>query len=654
MEFLRTRSFQQLLTFLFSDDELFDPLQTSQRAMDLSKVLQTPQTSQPTSRTARAPKRKRQKPEKAEEKRKKPKVEDVPGLLAQWPSPKKVIFQPMVMKGRLSPQPLLPPGAGIEPYELFSLFIPEDLYATISRHTNLYADLHAGHSRPWKPGCSRPWKPTTPGDIKIFFAAIFYMAAWGSLPIDAYWRSGEVVFTRLQESISQTRFEQIQRFLHISDPRTNAFEPASPEDEELYDVATLDSLWWYKVEPLVGRFRQACTQYYQPSDSVAIDESVIRCFGRSFHTYKLPNKPIPQGYKLYALADRGYIWYWFFASRAKSTVEVIKEENLTMTGSMVLELLQKLPPEPGRYTVYLDNYFTSINLFKRLRQEGIGACGTTRPSASPQFHPTLAVLKESKLTNEWNSLYADVQDDVLCIAWQDNNTVTALSTVHTVHKDDDWVKRKRKCPSKTSTNATTARKPFNGRPTADLPIPRLIDDYNHYMGGVDIANQLRAVYETHRKAWRSWWPLFYWCLDTAAVNAYKISHLLRAKRQLPQLTHADFREALYIALFTQGRCEQERERKQEQEQEQEQKREREQAPQPQPGQHELLRHKTRQSCQWCLYKTKKHSLKPQVKQTYFTCQSCLIRLCKPGAGDCWKAFHSPRTPLGERDVNSLV
>src|SRR5581483_10279073 len=186
------------------------------------------------------------KPEKPE-KVAKPKVKDVPDLLAQWPSPGKVIFELLRMKGRLSPQLILPPGIGIEPYELFSLFIPEDLYGIISKYTNLYASLHhAGEDG------RRPWKPTIPGDIKTFFAAIFYMGAWGGLPIDAYWRPSEVVFKWLQENISQTRFEQIQRYLHISDPSTNIFEPIDSEDEALYDEDTLDSIWWYKVEPLVG------------------------------------------------------------------------------------------------------------------------------------------------------------------------------------------------------------------------------------------------------------------------------------------------------------------------------------------------------------------------------------------------------------------
>ena len=114
------------------------------------------------------------------------------------------------------------------------------------------------------------------------------------------------------------------------------------------------------------------------------------------------------------------------------------------------------------------------------------------------------MLKDSKKPQPWNTFYAasatidsDDIDSVLCIAWQDNNIVTALSTVHTVHKPADWITRLRKRPAKTSTSAKVAREPFDDQPTKELPIPRLIDDYNYHMGGVDRANQLRASYETH-------------------------------------------------------------------------------------------------------------------------------------------------------------
>jgi hypothetical protein len=68
---------------------------------------------------------------------------------------------------------------------------------------------------------------------------------------------------------------------------------------------------------------------------------MIRGFGRSYHTFKMPNKPIQQGYKLFAIADQGYILYWIWASRQKSLVEVTKHKSLTLTGSIVLQLAQE-------------------------------------------------------------------------------------------------------------------------------------------------------------------------------------------------------------------------------------------------------------------------------------------------------------------------
>jgi hypothetical protein len=43
----------------------------------------------------------------------------------------------------------------------------------------------------------------------------------------------------------------------------------------------------------------------------------------------MPNKLINQGYKLYALADHGYIWTFTPSSRALGLLEVIKDKDLT-------------------------------------------------------------------------------------------------------------------------------------------------------------------------------------------------------------------------------------------------------------------------------------------------------------------------------------
>jgi Transposase IS4 len=96
------------------------------------------------------------------------------------------------------------------------------------------------------------------------------------------------------------RFKQIKRYLHISHP---------DEDKEN------KKQWWYKLDPLASYFQEAAEKYYQPGSNISIDETMIRCFGRTKHTIKMPNKPIQQGYKIFALAEHSYIWTFTWSSR---------------------------------------------------------------------------------------------------------------------------------------------------------------------------------------------------------------------------------------------------------------------------------------------------------------------------------------------------
>jgi len=50
----------------------------------------------------------------------------------------------------------------------------------------------------------------------------------------------------------------------------------------------------------------------------------------------MPNKPIKQGYKIFALADRGYVWHFQLSSRQHGIAELVKNTELTLTGLMVL------------------------------------------------------------------------------------------------------------------------------------------------------------------------------------------------------------------------------------------------------------------------------------------------------------------------------
>jgi hypothetical protein len=101
------------------------------------------------------------------------------------------------------------------------------------------------------------------------------------------------------------------------------------------------------------------------------------------------NKPITQGYKIYGIADHGYIYNWIWSSWEKGLQEIVLRLTLTPTGSLVRTLALSLP---RRYiTIYMDNYFTSVPLFSELRDYNFGVVGTTRPHK--EFPKGLVELK---------------------------------------------------------------------------------------------------------------------------------------------------------------------------------------------------------------------------------------------------------------------
>jgi hypothetical protein len=67
----------------------------------------------------------------------------------------------------------------------------------------------------------------------------------------------------------------------------------------------------------------------------------------------------------------------------------------------------------------------------------------------------------------------------------------------TGHRIESKVLQKRKRPKKTALNARIIREPFGENSTKILSILLFIDDYNHYIGGVNQSNQLQASFTIH-------------------------------------------------------------------------------------------------------------------------------------------------------------
>jgi len=91
--------------------------------------------------------------------------------------------------------------------------------------------------------------------------------------------------------------------------------------------------------------------------------------------------------------------------------------------------------------------------------------------------------------------------------WFDNIAVTILSTVHTFELLQEWL---RKQPGKKSTNAKKVQEVFGDLQGKEMTIPLCIDDYNHNMGGMDIADQRHSYNDTQITSLHTLWPMLLW------------------------------------------------------------------------------------------------------------------------------------------------
>jgi hypothetical protein len=121
-------------------------------------------------------------------------------------------------------------------------------------------------------------------------------------------------------------------------------------------------------------------KYWKASRNLAVDKCMILFTSLSKTTLRIPSKPIPKGYKAWAIASKGYVLGWFWHAKKKGPVRiplVPAELGNNKIAAVVLFLLELLPKVPDSlYVVYLDNLFTSTKLLRCLRTHGYGAAST--------------------------------------------------------------------------------------------------------------------------------------------------------------------------------------------------------------------------------------------------------------------------------------
>ena len=70
-----------------------------------------------------------------------------------------------------------------------------------------------------------------------------------------------------------------------------------------------------KLEPLASLLRTKFQKYVVLGQNVSFNEMMVPFSGRSWHTLKMKNKPVSEGFKVWALCDHRYLWDFLFYSR---------------------------------------------------------------------------------------------------------------------------------------------------------------------------------------------------------------------------------------------------------------------------------------------------------------------------------------------------
>ena len=397
------------------------------------------------------------------------------GLKSSTTGPTPKVLPPFTLSTGLTPQTKQEKS----PLQVFQLYITTILLEGIVKQSNAYAtskggvlDLHIE-------------------ELKAFIGMNIAMGMLRLPQIRDYWAHNEILSTLWLPSIMpRDRFFSILRFLHLVD---NSLQKKKGEDG-------FDPL--FKIRPMIDHLSAVFPRYYQLGQQLLIDEMMIgtRCHV-SFLQY-LPKKPTRFGIKVFvnAEAKSGYVLTFQVYTGKREANPADEVSKLSVSHRVVKELLQSYLGK-GHW-VFTDNYYTGVELYEDLLRNNTYATGTFR--ANRKHFP--CVLKEKRKLSMGQYHFA-TSENLLAVLWHDRRDVFVLSTAHN------------------QSVTSVMKRPKGSREKVPVASPTCVQDYNMYMGGVDLSDQHLSYYSLTQRCTLKWWKKFFWrMIDISILNSWIIFH----------------------------------------------------------------------------------------------------------------------------------
>ena len=389
------------------------------------------------------------------------------------------------------------------PYDFFCSMIPNSYWYAVASETNLYAKQRMKAKGIPENKMDQEFPPTNSFEIKAYVGILMFMNVSPLPSVNLYWSESLPTYNPwVAQIMPRNRFTQLASYFHLIDSTK-----AKPKGQKGYDPL-------YKVRPLILLTQQTFAENYIPSEKITVDEAMIKFKGRCEILQYLPAKPTKWGIKVWA-ACCAETYYMLNFSVYTGKVNELPDTKEPLGDRVVKHLIK--PYLHKFHTIFFDNYFTSVALLLHLFENKTFACGTVRNNRRglPEEMKSSKCVKKSGDTRRWYKRIGEkTEDDNLeddeyyhtgnlqAVAWFDRRKVTVLTTAND-NKDGEAV-----------------RYGPGGVVKARYPKPQAICDYSHGYNGVDKHDQMRSYYGCQLK-FRKWWKhVFFFCLDTAAVNAY--------------------------------------------------------------------------------------------------------------------------------------
>lgn len=238
---------------------------------------------------------------------------------------------------------------------------------------------------------------------------------------------------------------------------------------------------------------------------------MVRFFGRTTLKQYIPNKPDKFGLKFWALCSSdGYLFDLDIYCGKTCKNDENKLSACALGSKAVLQMVNQLllkttPKKLDQYHLYMDNYFTSPDLFVHLKKIGLKATGTLRKKRIKVEH-----IIDKKSPRGTYQVQHDKNSGLNYITVLDSKAVSLLSTAAGVMPMAP-VRRY---------SATVGSK-------VELKFPSAFSIYNKFMGGVDLHDFICKKVAPCIKSKKWTWSVFIRILQSSLVNATVLRNICK-------------------------------------------------------------------------------------------------------------------------------